>query len=452
MHTQTIIDDELVSKPPRANWSTDGIRKANGSDPKPDTGGWPKPLAPEVFHGLAGEIVRTIEPHSEADPAAILAQTLAFFGNVIGSGPHFQVESDYHRCNLDIVLVGETGKGRKGTSRARVAHVFETADPEWVKSRVTGGLSSGEGLLWACRDKIEKRVAIREKGRIVDYETEEIDPGITDKRLLVIEPEFARVLKMASRDGSILSELIRQAWECGNLRTMTKNTPAVATGAHISIIGHITRDELLRCLSETEQGNGFGNRFLWLCVKRSKYLPDDEDRRVDHEEMARLQLRIKSAVEFACAIGEMRRDDRSRMAWREVYKDLSDGRAGLLGAMLGRAEAQVLRLSMTYALMDRSAAIGLPHLKSALALWEYCEHSARFIFGDALGDQTADTILASLRNAPDGMTRTEISALFGRNKPASDISRALGVLASLGLSTCQHEHTDGRSIERWTAA
>lgn len=426
---------------------------ANGGATMPVNAGpfWPDPPAAEAYYGLGGDIVQAIEPHSEADPVAILTQSLVFFGNVIGSGPHFKIESDFHRCNLDAVAVGETGKGRKGTSRARVAEMFATADPEWAKSRVMGGVSSGEGLLWACRDKIEKRVAVREKGRIVDYEMEEVDSGVPDKRLLVVETEFARVLKMASREGNILSELIRQAWESGNLRTMTKNTPAAATGAHVSIIGHITRDELLRCLSETEQGNGFGNRFLWLCVRRSKCLPDDEDRVIDRAVMARLQSRITDVVDFARNVGEMRRDPKARLAWREVYPKLSEGKPGLLGAMLGRAEAQVLRLSMVYALMSRSAAISLPHLKAALALWEYCERSARFIFGDALGDPTADIILASLRNAATGMTRTEISALFGRNKPANEIARALGVLASLGLATCQHEQTDGRSIERWTA-
>ncbi len=32
---------------------------------------WPEPLADEAFYGLAGDIVRTIEPHTEADPAAL---------------------------------------------------------------------------------------------------------------------------------------------------------------------------------------------------------------------------------------------------------------------------------------------------------------------------------------------------------------------------------------------
>jgi hypothetical protein len=349
-------------------------------------------------------------------------------------------------------MVGETSKGRKGTAKGRVGELFQRADPEWLSNRVIGGLSSGEGLIWACRDKIVKRVAVREKGRITDYEDEEVDPGVADKRLTAVEPEFARVLKMASREGNILSENVRQAWDCGNLRSMTKNSPATATGAHVSIVGHITKNELLRCLSETEQANGFGNRFLWAAVTRSKYLADDEDRELAPQVVTNLQERIKSAVEFARGVNEMRRDEQAKAAWRAVYKTLSDAKPGLMGAMLGRAEAQVLRLSMIYALLDKSAVIRLEHLKAALALWEYCERSARYIFGDALGDPTADTILQALRNSPAGLARTDISALFARHKPAQEVARALGVLASLGLATFTGEETEGRTTERWTAA
>ncbi|MEE8114639.1 MAG: hypothetical protein V3T23_09820, partial [Nitrososphaerales archaeon] len=35
---------------------------------------WPQPLSKDAFHGLTGEIVRTIEPHTEADPAALMIQ------------------------------------------------------------------------------------------------------------------------------------------------------------------------------------------------------------------------------------------------------------------------------------------------------------------------------------------------------------------------------------------
>jgi hypothetical protein len=159
------------------------------------------------------------------------------------------------------ILVGDTSKGRKGTSWGYVKLFFEMLDPSWVKMKLPKGLSSGEGLIWAVRDPITKRK---------DGEEQVIDDGVDDKRLLVVEEEFASVLKVCQRDANILSPSIRSAWGTGDLEILTKNAPARATGAHISIIGHITRQELVRYLTTTEAGNGFGNRFLWLYVRRSK--------------------------------------------------------------------------------------------------------------------------------------------------------------------------------------
>lgn len=77
---------------------------------------WPAPIAEAAYHGLAGEVVRTIEPHTEADPVALLVQFLAAFGSCLGRGPHYQVEGDAHHANLYAVLVGDSSKARKGTS------------------------------------------------------------------------------------------------------------------------------------------------------------------------------------------------------------------------------------------------------------------------------------------------------------------------------------------------
>jgi len=147
-------------------------------------------------------------------------------------------------------------------------------EPEWAGKRIQGGLSSGEGLIWVVRDPIEKHEPIREDKRITDYQMAVIDPGVSDKRLFVIEPELAATLKTMTREGSTLSATIRQAWDTGDLRVLTKNSPAQASGAHVSIVGHITRDELLRFSTSTDTANGFANRFLWVCSRRSKLLPE----------------------------------------------------------------------------------------------------------------------------------------------------------------------------------
>lgn len=403
----------------------------------------------EAYYGLSGEIVRTIEPHSESDPVAILSQTLTAFGNCIGRKAHFVVEADHHPGNSFIVLVAPTSKGRKGTSWSQVRRLFWRADETWADKRIETGLSSGEGLIWAARDEITRQEPIKDKGRVVDYQTVVVDPGIEDKRLLVVEAEFASTLKVMSREGNTLSPVIRQAWETGNLSTLTKNSPARATGAHISIIGHITKQELRRHLDSTEMANGFANRFLWICARRSKCLPDGGN--LEDGVLNPMVQRLAEAARFASEVGRVQRDDAARQAWHTVYSELSGERTGLLGAITSRAEAQVTRLSLIYALMDCSLVIRLEHLKAALALWEYAEASARHIFGASLGDPMADALLTLLRNHPEGLTRTEIRDLFGRNKRASDIDRALGVLLEEGFARYQDENTAGRPARRWFA-
>jgi hypothetical protein len=408
---------------------------------------WPDPPAPEAYHGLAGDIVHVIEPHTEADPVALLLQLHTAFGNMIGRTAHFKVEGDLHYTNLFVVLVGRTSRARKGTSWSRVRRPLTAADLVWVDSHIQSGLSSGEGLIWEVRDAIVKREPVKERGRITGHQEVEIDEGVADKRLLVYEAEFAVVLKSIERQGNILSAILRQAWETGTLRTMVKNSPARATNAHISIIGHITIEELIRYLSTTEAASGFGNRFLWACVRRSKLLPEGGGPVADAE----VRSKLCDAVEFAKKTGELRRDEEAARLWREIYCQLSTDRPGLSGALSARAEAQVVRLACLYALLEMSTIIRVEHLRAALALWDYCERSVRYIFGDSLGDPMADEILQELRASPKGLARDEIRQLVGKNTASERIGTALGVLVEYNLARCVKETTAGRPVERWFA-
>jgi hypothetical protein len=289
------------------------------------------------------------------------------------------------------------------------------------------GLASGEGLITAVGKE-----------------------DAPDKRLLVIETEFARVLQVCEREGNTLSAVVREAWDTGTLRTMTKKEPLHATDAHISIIGHITRDELRRLLTDTAAGNGFANRFLWTCARRSKQLPDGGT--LNAADLDPIVERVRAAAEFAKLTGEFRRDDAARAIWLGVYGSLSEGQPGLFGAVTSRSEAQVMRLACVYAVLDCSQGIRAEHLLAALAIWQYCAASARFIFGAALGDAVADEIIQALRQRTEGMTRTEIREHFSRNKRSAEIERALTLLQEYGRARMQPESDGrGRPAERWYA-
>lgn len=417
------------------------------------TAPWPEPLHPAAFHGLAGEWVRMVLPHTEADAAALLLQFLAGFGNLIGRAAHFVAEADSHFGNLFVLLVGATAKGRKGSSWGHVHRTLRAIDPAWADARVLGGLSSGEGLVWAVRDPITERCSMKDGRRLVGHEEVVTDEGEADKRVLCVESEFSSVLQRMGREANSLSAILRQGWDSGDLRVLTKKAAARATGAHISIAAHITRDELRRLMiGSTEASNGLANRFLFAAVRRSKCLP--EGGAIDTVAVGPIEADLRRAAEFARNIARMDRDEEARSIWHAVYPDLSEGRPGLLGAVTSRAEAQVLRLSCLFALLDCSATIRAPHLKAALAIWDYCLESARWIFGEALGDAVADELLALLRRSPRGLTRTEIRDATGRNRQAADIERGLAVLAEHGLARMIREReTEGarKPTERWFA-
>lgn len=426
--------------------------QVQAAEAAPAPAAWPE-LHPAALKGVAGDFVQLVEPHSEADPVALLVQFLIGFGNLVGRGPHFCVEADKHYTNLFAVLVGGTGTGRKGTAWGQAKRIFEALDETWARDCIAGGLASGEGLIYHVRDAQHSKKPIKAGGGETGVDAVVVvDKGVEDKRLLVFESEFASVLRAQGREGNTLSMVIRNLWDTGDVRSMVKNSPTRATGAHVSIVGHITRDELRSCLDGVESVNGYVNRFLWLCVRRSKLLPrGGQLSKVDFGPLIRC---LRQSVDFAREVGEMRFDDEAGALWDSVYEGLETGRRGLLAKVTQRASPYVLRLSCLYALLDCSAVIRREHLGAALALWKYCEDSARFIFGERTGDRIADDLLRALREAgADGLTRTDISNLFGRNVTAARISGALESLAEDGLANSRKESVEHskRPVERWFA-
>jgi len=395
---------------------------------------YPEQLKEAALQGLAGEIISVIEPNSEADPAALLMNLLTAFGNVIGKDAWFSVGTDKHYFNLFCVFVGESSKGRKGTSWSPILTLFEDIDAEWADNRIQSGLSSGEGLICNVSNEVNKNGTL-------------MDQGMNDKRLLIMEGEFAQTLKVLRREGNTLSPILRNAWDSANLQILTKNFPMRAKGAHISTISHITKQELVKSLNEIETGNGFANRFLWFSVNRSKCLPFGGE--YDENEYESLRTKLKEAIDFAKGAGELKWAAETRDLWASIYPELSEGKPGLIGAITARAEAQVTRLSCIYSLINCSNEIRIEHLKAALAVWSYAEDSVKYIFQKSTGDPLADRIRVILETCPNGMTKTQISNALGRHYKSVMLNEALDALLSSGIAIMRKVSSGGRTAERW---
>ena len=402
----------------------------------PAVSGPPSRLDRAALTGITGEIIGKILPHTEAGEAALLFNLLSAVGSVAGRNRYAQAGNSRHYPNLFGVLVGTSGKGRKGTAWNAFKPILSEIDDDWCRHCRGSGLNSGEGLIFHVRDPTRDK-----NGDLID--------GVIDKRLYVIEEEFSSVLKRMKGQNNSLAAVLRDAWDGNDLRSMVKNEPNRATEPLISIQAHTTKAELIDLITGTDCQNGFANRFLWIYTERSKYLPDGG---------AIPMSDLRSEINALHAALEKARDGEeteiplspeAKVLWRTVYRDLSEGKPGLFGAVIGRAEAQVRRLALVYSLIEGEDQTSLASLKAALAVWRYCEQSAGWIFGTPFNHREADRIYEKLRKTPEGMTRTEINRAFSNHLKGPQMEEALSILQKAGAIFSIREKTGGADSERW---
>jgi hypothetical protein len=382
--------------------------------------GWPGPPAPEAFHGLAGEIVRAIEPQTEADPVALLLQLLVGLGNVFGHTAYFPAGPVKHYTNEYAVVVGRTGSG-KGEALSWIQLVLKECDPAWSKRRCKTGLSSGEGLLNTLRD----------------FEGE---GAAGDKRLLALETEMSSLFAVDNRKGNRITSVIRQLYDGTGVGSLTKLAVEVF-GVHFSLLCHTTKPELLEMMSAVACSNGYFNRFAWICSRKSKDLP--EGGKVPP--LAKFEPRLKGAIGLAQEAPVLRRDAVAAKLWKEAYPWLNADRPGRFGTVTSRARVHVLRLSSIYALLDQSRWIAPEHIRAALALWAYCERSARYVFGDSTGNALADKMRKVIAAAgAEGLSGRQLCQAFKHLADSERQAVALQLLLDEGLIEKNERRTGGR--------
>ena len=394
-------------------------------------------LQSEALQGLAGDVLRKMIPQTEAHPALLLMDFLARFGATAGRNWHFVADGTKHFPNLFAVFVGKSSKARKGTASQRMSELFNAVDTYAQQQDATGldtpklpkrflpversGLSSGEGLIWNVRDRVDGP-----NGKPTDL-------GVSDKRLLIVESELGGALAAMMRESSTLSSVLRNSWDSKDvLSTLTSGrdrnkAPTIATKPHISVIGHITVQELRKKLSESDVFNGFGNRFLWVLGERWQLQPFGAH--IEWKGKPEVE-RLYRAIVFAYNGGSPRRmyfDRNAAEIYKRFYNNVAEQRRhGVAEAMTSRAEPQVIRLAMIYALLDCSDHIRSEHLRAAIAVWKYADETALRIFGLS---KTQQQTLQFLRQG--SKTLTMLRESFQRHRLSVDIETDLRELAAL---------------------
>ena len=177
--------------------------------------------------------------------------------------------------NLFVVLVGDSSKGRKGTSWSQIARLFAEVDHPWLSTRLTATRLTAGGLVHALRDQ---------------------QPP-TDRRLLALSEEFASVLNTLKRSNGHLSPMLRCAWDSGHLPALNMHQNLQATGTHTSLIAHITQREFAQNLPRTEAHNDLAYRCPWAWVQRTNGLPEGGN--LSPTELSAVAREIRRALDWA---------------------------------------------------------------------------------------------------------------------------------------------------------
>ena len=295
---------------------------------------------------------------------------------------------------------------------------------------------------------------MRDPRTIKTKKGQEQDPGVEDKRLLILEEEFSQFLTNAARSGNTLSSMTRKAWDAkAYLHNEGKISPEKATGAHISLIGHITKNELLKVIQEIENQNGFSNRILWIATYRREIIPEPKpiNWKENHSDIVKRLTTIIETFESRERT-ELRWSEAGSDAWAEFYRSSKDSGTGILGSIIARSVAHALRLTMIYTALDHSTLMEPKHLLAAIAFWEYSVRSARWIFRQNTGNKIADRIYWELQRTTEGLTRDEIvKDVCAKNYGKTVINQALSELAKANLAYMVVERTKNarRATQRW---
>lgn len=344
---------------------------------------------PICLYGLAGDVARAGSEGTEANPYAIAANFMTYMSCAIGRGPYLPVGNTWHHARLFILHIGRSGRGRKGDAVSLVnrldtalRQLREAAAPPIHR----GGLSSREGLVSLFHDGYKQ-------GK------QEV-PAILDKRLWVVESEFANVLHQGRREGNTLSAALRDCWDGVCLKPATKSNRLYASHPHLCLSGAISPSELLALMRARELTNGFANRFLMLWAEREKVVPFPKA--TPQEMVDALAARMLCVLDFVQAEHVTERDhmrieltSQAQGIYSQLYRgELIDDNAGeRVTALLERRAPMLLRLAMIFALCDLQTRIDVQHIQAAMGWIRHGVESAKFVFVKAT--DAADSLRTS---------------------------------------------------------
>ena len=387
-----------------------------------DIGGHIEPPADIVIQGPIGEWIKTVEPETEATMASLGAGLIAGLGAYMGRDIKLKVGRITHMANLFVVQVGPTSTARKGTADSEIHNFLYQLDPSFSMNNIASGFGSGEALIERVADPQENS-----KGEIV--------VGVEDQRLYIQEGEFSKVLRIADRQGSVLADVIRLAFDGKRpLANAAKTTRKLISSRHcISLFGGITPDELLKIFPALAAVSGTGNRYLWVWSDSTKLLPYGGS----EVEIRSIVQQVRQNITDVRRLRALEYSTDARDWWEAHYAQLRkpDWVPGSVQPMISRISDQTQRIALVYAATQGSGEVTVDHLAAGYAWVEHSIQTVRAVMGGLVRNEEAGRILASLRQHPGvPATKKEIYEIFNRHTTATALDAALGELEEVQLA------------------
>ena len=386
---------------------------------------FPAPMDDAAYYGIAGEIVNIIAPGNEPCRESLLGHFLIAAGNMIGWNAWMDQGDDQHLNEFGL-FIGPSALGRKGTAWTLIKRLMAEVDHQWTTRRVKRALQSGEVLIHNIRDPSTKSSGKK------TY----TDPGVADKRMVIMESEITRFLTVGKRRGNNLFDVTHDCWDSLDpLCCDSKTAAEAATHPHVSMIAHGTPEAYLSQLPETEKTNGSVNRTLILAVYRAQKKAKPA-KILWHRDHSDIIARLQQVLATFKTRRELDWSPEALAEWETFYNNFdSKTRGGMVSSILDRFPTHVVRIAMIYCALENCCLISSAHLQAAIAFCSYCRRSAEWLFGEKTGNARADRIYSAFSRAkPEGMSRTEIAeAVFNKKIAAAELDELLGLLLKAEL-------------------
>lgn len=361
-----------------------------------------------LFSGPLGQMTRELAKVSEADEVGIMGTLLAAFSSYIG--PHARVSTTAGEMPLSqwVVLIGTSGRGRKGQATSIALKVVARAWKAWAEDSVLHSLP-GTGL-----------------GLMSELSEHSDDKGFSAP-VFFVEEEMDAAIAAMKKDTKI-GVYLRKAWDGADIKHKTSVADIRVRSPHFGIVGHVQPKNWRSILGGKDSTGGTWNRFLPLLVTRGRTLPVFGGPNPEPV-IERVSKALRRLASDARDIGTVTVSPSTARAFERRHRiaidSLLDGNEEL-AEQCERALAQCVRVAALYALAEGQDKISARHFDAALAIVRYSIESVRATLPETGGKSLPEKIAEAVKAAgEEGITRSELWDAIGRSVKADEITRAL---------------------------